>query len=320
MTNTRLRSWTQAAVLANLALQVIIVVTGGAVRLTGSGLGCSTWPQCEPGQFVPVLHAATPAHTYIEYGNRMIGVLLGLVGIALAVLTHLAVQRLGRAPMLRRLGIGICVGIVVQGVVGGVSVWLSLHPGIVGSHFLLSGVLLVLSTWLVVRWLSADGERTLAGSRLMHLIAAVIVLAGVLVVVLGVVVTGAGPHSGDDNVGYRFAVDPYLMARAHALAVWVFALAVLALLIVASRQRPPVPGLMRWSIILLMSTVAQGAIGYVQFFTGLPEVLVGMHLFGAAMLIVIGTRTLLTLRTTTPASQDRDRVDRRAGATGNVQR
>ncbi|MFV0253897.1 MAG: COX15/CtaA family protein [Beutenbergiaceae bacterium] len=295
-TGTQLWRRAQAAVIANLALQIIIVVTGGAVRLTGSGLGCSTWPACEPGQFIPVIHPETAGHTYIEYGNRLIGVLLGLVGIALAVLMRLAVRELGRSAALRNFGYAICGGIVLQGLIGGVSVWLSLHPGIVGSHFLISGALLVASTWLTVRWFSADGPARWTGNVLLRWLAVAVAVLGVLVVVLGVVVTGAGPHSGDENVGYRFAVDPYIVARMHAAAVWAFTAAVLLLIAVAHRMKSGLGPLRRWSVILLLVTLAQGVIGYVQFFSGLPVLLVGMHLFGAAVLIVVATRTLLTLR------------------------
>lgn len=296
VTSTRLQRWTQAAVIANLTLQIIIVVTGGAVRLTGSGLGCSTWPACEPGQFIPVIHEETEFHTYIEYGNRLIGVLLGLVGIAVAVLMFLAVRRLHRAAVLFPLALSIGVGIVLQGLIGGVSVWLSLHPAIVGSHFLISGVLLALSTWLAVRWFAPDGAGSWLGSTRLRWAGLILAALAVLVVVLGVIVTGAGPHSGDDNVGYRFAVDPYIVARLHAMAVWAFSLALVTMMAFAQLERPRVPGLGRWLAVLLATTLAQGIIGYVQYFTGLPILLVGLHLFGAAVLIVVCTRTLLCLR------------------------
>lgn len=300
VTDARIRRWTQAAVVANLTVQIVIVVTGGAVRLTGSGLGCSTWPQCEPGQFVPVFHEATPLHTYIEYGNRMIGVLLGFIGIALAVLATLAVRRLGRSRALRALAYTVCGGIILQGLIGGLSVRMSLNPAVVGSHFLISAALLVISTLLAIRWFAPDGAGRWLGSLMLRRVSLAVAVLGALVVALGVVVTGAGPHSGDETVGYRFAVDPYLIARLHAMAVWGFVAAVGALIVLARREHPPVPDLRRWSVILLIVTLAQGAIGYVQFFTGLPELLVGTHLAGAAVLIVVATRTLMSQRTWDP--------------------
>lgn len=308
MSDALLRRLTGIAVVANLVGQVLIVVTGGAVRLTGSGLGCSTWPECEPGSFTPVIHAETEYHVFVEYGNRMVGVLLGLVGIALAVLMTLATRRLGRSQDLRVLAYAVIGVVVLQGLIGGISVRMSLHPAIVGSHFLLSGLLLVLSTVLAVRWREGDGAASPVGGRTLRVLAWAVAALAVVVVVLGVVVTGAGPHSGDDEVGYRFAVDPYEMAKAHAIAVWAFLAALVALVVTVLRSPTPLTRVRRWSLVLLGVTLAQGLIGYVQFFTGLPELLVGAHMLGAALLIVATTRMVLTLRTrenagaTTPAS------------------
>ena len=290
--------------LANLIGQVLIVGTGGAVRLTGSGLGCSTWPQCEPGSFVPVIHPDMEFHVFVEYGNRMVGALLGMVGIALAILMTLAVQRLGRPVVLRTMAYTVLAVVILQGVIGGVSVWIDLNPAIVGSHFLISGALVTLSTVLAVRWFAPDSPTTPLGSRLLRASAWTTAALAAVVVVLGVVVTGAGPHSGDDEVGYRFAVDPYLIAKTHAGAVWVF-LAVLAVtVVVAFRIRPALPQVRRWSLVLLGVTLLQGLIGYVQFFNGLPELLVGMHMIGAALLIMATTRFVLTLRAPAPSDPD----------------
>jgi cytochrome c oxidase assembly protein subunit 15 len=291
-----LRRLTGVAVVANLVGQILIIVTGGAVRLTGSGLGCSTWPECEPGQFVPAFHGETEFHVYVEYGNRMVGVLLGFVGIALALLMRLAVKRLGRSRTLRRLAYGVIGVVLLQGLIGGISVRLSLHPAVVGSHFLLSAALLVLSTILATRWFEGDGDAHRVGSRTVRVLVWLVAGLAAAVVVLGVIVTGSGPHSGDDEVGYRFAVDPYEMAKAHAAAVWVFVAALAALLVTVLRAKPPLPLVRRWVLILLGVTLAQGVIGYVQFFTGLPEILVGAHMLGAALLIVSTTRMVLTLR------------------------
>lgn len=295
LTDDQIWRWTPVVVLANLVGQIVIVVTGGAVRLTGSGLGCSTWPQCEPGSFTPVFHDEMEFYVLVEYGNRMVGVLLGMIGIALALLMRLAVSRLGRAPRLRTMAYTVIGVVVLQGLIGGISVWMQLHPAIVGSHFLISGCLLVLSTVLAVRWFEADSPVQPLGSPMLRRLAWTTAGLAALVVVLGVVVTGAGPHSGDDEVGYRFAVDPYLMARAHAAAVWVFCAALIATIVVVLRSRPPLPQVRRWTLRLLAVTLAQGLIGYVQFFTGLPELLVGAHMLGAALLIVATARTVLTI-------------------------
>lgn len=302
MSDAQLRRLTGCAVIANLVGQVLIVVTGGAVRLTGSGLGCSTWPQCEPGSFVPVIHDEMEFHVFVEYGNRMVGMLLGLTGIALAVLMTLAVRRLGRPEQLRWLAYAVIAVVVLQGVIGGVSVWLALHPAIVGSHFLLSGALLATSTVLAVRWFEPDGVARPVGSLTVRRLGWLLAVLAAAVVVLGVIVTGSGPHSGDDEVGYRFAVDPYLMAKLHAASVWVFLAALVAMLVTVLRARPPLPQVRRWILILLGVTLAQGLIGYVQFFTGLPEILVGAHMLGAALLIVATIRTVLTLRERQPVA------------------
>lgn len=285
---------------ANLVGQILIIITGGAVRLSGSGLGCSTWPECEPGSFVPVFHEEMEFHVFVEYGNRMVGALLGLTGIALAILMRLAVQRLQRSPRLRTMAYAVIAVVVLQGIIGGISVRFDLHPAIVGSHFLISGALLALSTVLAVRWFAPESPTRTIGSPLLRALAWTTAGLAAVVVVLGVVVTGAGPHSGDDEVGYRFAVDPYLTARAHAAAVWVFLIALVALLIAVLRTSPPLLQVRRWALILLGVTLAQGLIGYVQFFTGLPELLVGAHMLGAALLIVTTTRLTLTLRGSEP--------------------
>lgn len=314
MSDPLLRRLTGWVVVANLVGQILIVVTGGAVRLTGSGLGCSTWPECEPGSFTPVIHEATELHVYVEYGNRMVGVALGMVGIALAVLMTLATLRLGRTRDLRLLAYGVIAGVVLQGLIGGLSVRMALHPAIVGSHFLFSGVLLVLSTVLAVRWSGSDGATRVAGGRTVRTLLALVGLLAVAVVVLGVVVTGAGPHSGDEQVGYRFAVDPYETAKLHAMAVWAFLGALIALLVLVLRARPALPDLRRWSLVLLGVTLAQGLIGYVQFFTGLPQVLVGAHMLGAALLIVATTRTVLAAREPVPVRAGADPVRQAATA------
>lgn len=301
---------------ANLVAQIGIIVTGGAVRLTGSGLGCSTWPNCEPGQFTPQVRDAADYHGLIEFANRGLAGIVLLIALALVVLTLVH----GRTrPELRRrpveaLAVGIVAGVVLQAVVGGVTVWVELHPAVVGSHFLLSGALVALSAYLVARLREADGPtRPLAatGVGALRPLAIALAVATVVLVVLGVVVTGAGPHSGDENVGYRFAVDPVSVARIHAVSAWVFTAIVVALLVLLHRARPA-PGAeaevaraQRRIRVLLVVTLAQAVVGYAQYFTGLPELLVGIHLFAAAVLIATVTFAITGLRVRTA----RDAVD-----------
>jgi len=286
------RRWERRILWANLIGQVTIVVTGGIVRLTASGLGCSTWPQCEPGQFAPVLHEATSWHPVIEFGNRTVTVLLGM--LALATAWAIWPQR-HRATSFRWLGLVPLVGVAVQAVVGGLIVLLDLHPGWVAMHFLISMVLVAASTALLVRSREGDGPTVpLVIGRVRTLGWALVPLVTV-VLALGVVTTGSGPHSGDEKIAYRFALDPVLVSRVHAGSVWLFALGVVALAVLVLRR--PAPAEVRRTVVLLLAVTAlQGAVGYVQYFTGLPGVLVAVHMLGASLLVVAQVRMVLSLR------------------------
>lgn len=262
---------------ANLVAQIGIIVTGGAVRLTGSGLGCSTWPQCEPGRFTPEFHPETAAHAFIEFGNRTLTGVLGAVALAVAVMVW---RQRDRANWYRRLALVPLAGVVAQAVIGGITVLASLHPAVVGLHMLVSLVLVAVSALLLVRDRRDDRADVTPGTRRL---AGVLLAVGSALMVLGIVTTGAGPHSGDAEHAQRWALDPVLAARAHAWAVWAF----LAVLTVCLWQlhRAGIPGRVRrawWA--LLGVTVAQGAVGYVQYFTGLPELIVGVHLLGTGVL------------------------------------
>lgn len=272
--------WTRPAIVANLVGQIVIVGTGGAVRLTGSGLGCSTWPQCEPGEFTPRFHEATSIHPFIEFGNRTITGVLGILAIAVALLVFTDRRR---SSAYRWLGLAPLAGVAVQAVVGGITVLVDLHPAIVGGHLLISMALVAASTWLLVRAREGDAPPVPVVDTTTYALRWALAAATVVVLVLGVVVTGAGPHSGDKEVGYRFAVDPYATARVHAAAVWLF-VAVLAVMLVRI-VRSGVGGRPRSvGIVLLVITLAQGLVGYVQLFTGLPIALVNLHMVGAALL------------------------------------
>ncbi|GCE75234.1 COX15/CtaA family protein [Cellulomonas biazotea] len=272
--------WTRPAIVANLVGQIVIVGTGGAVRLTGSGLGCSTWPQCEPGEFTPRFHEATSIHPFIEFGNRTITGVLGILAIAVALLVFTDRRR---SSAYRWLGLAPLAGVAVQAVVGGITVLVDLHPAIVGGHLLISMALVAASTWLLVRAREGDAPPVPVVDTTTYALRWALAAATVVVLVLGVVVTGAGPHSGDEEVGYRFAVDPYATARVHAAAVWLF-VAVLAVMLVRI-VRSGVGGRPRSvGIVLLVITLAQGLVGYVQLFTGLPIALVNLHMVGAALL------------------------------------
>ena len=277
---------------ANLVAQIGLIVTGGAVRLTGSGLGCSSWPQCEPGSFTPVLHGASSIHPFIEFGNRTLTGVLGIIAIAVALLVF---SNRGRSTSFRVLGLVPLIGVLLQALIGGASVLLHLNPAIVGVHLLLSMALVAVSAALVFRHDEADGRpEYLVPARTVQLSRALAVVAAV-VLALGVVVTGSGPHGGDATVAYRFAGDPVVIAKTHAAAVWIFTALLVTLVVRLVRGAAPKRA-RRAAFVLVWITLLQGVIGYVQYFTGLPELLVGLHMLGAGLLTTATTWTLLTLR------------------------
>ncbi len=287
-----LRRWTRPVLVANLVAQTGIIVTGGAVRLTGSGLGCSTWPQCEPGQFTPVLHEATTWHPLIEFGNRTLTGVVGVVALAVALLVVTDVRR---SRSFRWLGALPLVGVAIQALIGGATVLLHLHPAVVGVHMLVSLALVAVSTLLLFRSGEGDGPPVRLVAPRVRATGQALAAVAVVLLVLGVVVTGSGPHGGDEDVAYRFAVDPVAVAKAHAAAVWAFVALVVVLLVGLARTGGP-DRARRAAVVLLVVTLAQGLVGYVQYFTGLPELLVGVHMLGAALLTAAVTWSVLTLR------------------------
>jgi heme a synthase len=266
---------------ANLVVQIGIVVTGGLVRLTGSGLGCPTWPQCVPGSYTPVAEPALGWHQQVEFGNRMLtGVL-----VAVAVATSLAAWRQVRAtgtgagPLLW-LGLAPSGGVLAQILLGGVTVLTDLNPATVAGHFLLSMALVAAATALHVLTRPAEPGPE-APTALRGLVLGLVAVTG-LVLILGTVVTGSGPHAGDATRAVRFGLDPRAMSWAHADAVWLFtglAVAVLPALRLAGAPRRA----RRAALRLLGVLAAQGVVGYLQYATGLPVPLVAGHLLGAAL-------------------------------------
>lgn len=279
---------TRGFAVANLAGQIGIIVTGGAVRLTGSGLGCSQWPMCEPGSFTPVFHEQSTLHGIIEFGNRTLTGVLGIIALGLVLTVFLRHPTRDRPLSLRVLTVVPLAGIGLQALVGGFTVWYDLHPGVVGVHMGISLLLVAFSAYLLLRLGSADlPPRRVASTTQLGLAWALVAVAAILLM-LGVVTTGSGPHSGDAEIPYRWALDPAQVARWHALTVWVFCgLLIAGIVLLHRRPRDPLLDRARsawWWLAAL--TLAQGAIGYVQYFTGLPELLVGLHMLGAGLFIV----------------------------------
>jgi len=279
-------------VVANLVVQVGIVVTGGWVRLTGSGLGCPTWPECVPGSYTPVTDQAEGLQAAIEFGNRLLTFVVAAVAIALVVLLWRSRRRL--------LGYGLAVllGTLLQAVIGGITVLLGLHPATVAVHFLVSAVLIAVSSVLLVRVREPDGPAVPVVARPLRLLLVGLVLVGAATLVLGTVVTGSGPHSGDAEVPIRFDLDFAAVSVLHAEAVVLFIGLLLGLLAGLHAVGAPRTAVSRtW--LLLGVTLAQGGLGWLQYFTGLPRALVSLHMLGACLLVVALTAAVMAARART---------------------
>ena len=265
-------AWTWALLVAN----TVIILTGGLVRLTSSGLGCPTWPRCTEQSYTP--HAELGLHGAIEFGNR----LLTYVLIAVAIAAVVAVRRwAGATAGQRRLVVLLALGIPFQGVIGGITVLTQLNPWVVALHLLLSMALVAGSTVLLLGVRGTTGDTAHRGL-------AVVTYAVIWVTVyLGTVVTGSGPHAGDEKA-VRTGLDPHVMSHVHAASVYVL-LAVTLLLV--WRSRGTALGVAAtW---LFAAELGQGVIGFVQYFTDLPIALVAVPRVGAAILVALGTRVLL---------------------------
>jgi heme a synthase len=273
---------------ATLVANVVIVVTGGAVRLTSSGLGCPTWPRCNDDSFTP--HDTLTAHSAIEFGNRTLTFVLA----AIAILTFVAAleesRRTGRRD-LRDLAVLLGLAIPAQAVIGGVSVLTDLNPWVVSFHLLVSMAIIGVAVLFLRRLDGPAPEVDLdAATRLAWIMFA----AGWVVLYLGTVVTGSGPHAGDLDVP-RNGLDPLQLSQLHADVVFLFVGLTLGVLFTVHATRRSVEGV-RATRVLLLVEVAQGAIGFVQYFTDLPVVLVGFHLLGASLVSAAMTWVLLAVR------------------------
>ncbi|WP_353355578.1 COX15/CtaA family protein [Intrasporangium sp. DVR] len=292
-THHLLGRWVRPILVANLVAEVGIVVTGGVVRLTGSGLGCSTWPECQPGSFTPVRTTESQYHDLVEFGNRT---LTGVLAV-LAVLSVLAVVSVWpERRRMHRVAYGVLVGVIAQAVVGGVTVLTGLNPWTVMFHFLVSMVLVALSTALVRGARDAEsGPGPLTVHPLTQRLAWATAGVGLVVLLLGAVVTGSGPHSGDADSPARTGFDPRFVSWMHADAVMFFTGLVIATLVAVRLTSTHERTRHAWEAVLYV-TVLQGVIGYVQYFAGLPELLLLLHMLGASLLVVALTRGVLETR------------------------
>ena len=277
--------------LASVVANGLIVLTGGVVRLTGSGLGCPTWPRCTDESFVTTPELAV--HGVIEFGNR----LLTFVLVAVAAATLVAVFRSARRD-LRPWAVTAFLGIPAQGVVGGVTVLTGLNPYTVAAHFLVSIGLVAITTTMWLRSREPGGGQLVA-RRPFALLARGIAATTALVLVIGTLVTGSGPHSGDPDAG-RTGWDPALVSQLHADAVFLLVGLTVALLVALHATDSP-GRVRRAARDLLVVELAQGVVGYVQYFTQLPIVLVLVHMAGAVLITVYAVRLLWSVRG--PASE-----------------
>ena len=258
----------------------IIIVTGGAVRLTDSGLGCPSWPNCEAGRLTP--HSASDYNAMVEFVNRMF---TGLVSVAVIVAVLGSLVRTPRRKDLVWLSLGLVAGVVAQAVLGGLTVLFELKPGFVMAHFLVSIVLLTNAIVLYARAGIADdvitepNERA-TSKRVVALARSLLVLAS-LVLVTGTVVTGAGPHSGGGKGDEITRLDIPIpdAARVHGTTVMVFLGVVIVTVLLAWHDRAP-DRVQHRVTALLVVLVAQAGVGYTQYFTDLPPLLVGIHIAG----------------------------------------
>lgn len=288
-------TYRRITLLALVALGFIIV-TGAAVRLTGSGLGCPDWPTCDQGRVVAPLES----HALIEFVNRTI---TGLVSLAVIAAVLGSLVRTPRRRDLTWLSLGLVAGVIAQIVLGGITVLTDLHPASVQGHFVLSMVIVWNAVVLHHRAGQPDGERrALTPPGVARLARAVVVLSA-LAIVAGTVVTGTGPHGGDEQAR-RFGFAIASVARLHGVIVMVL-LAVTLVLADQVLRRGRAPAAVGQAVeAFLVVAVLQAAVGYVQYFSDVPVLLVGAHVLGSVLVWIAAVHLDLSTRTPTTSVAD----------------
>jgi cytochrome c oxidase assembly protein subunit 15 len=260
--------------LTSLGVNVLIVLTGGVVRLTASGLGCPTWPRCTDESFVP--HGELGLHGAIEFGNRLVTFLLAAVAIA----TFVTAWKYGRTSLVR-LAFLLGLGVPAQAIIGGITVLTDLNPWIVAFHLLVSMAMIQVAVILLRRLREGDAPAVATVPPGTTWLVRSTFVAGWVVLYLGTIVTGSGPHAGDLDAP-RNGLDPAALSQLHTDAV--FLLLGLTIGAVFALRAVDAPArAVRAAVALLGVELAQGVVGFVQYFTGLPVVLVGLHLLGSAL-------------------------------------
>ncbi len=280
--------------LASLVANVGIVITGGIVRLTGSGLGCPTWPRCTADSYVTT--AAMGHHGLIEFGNRLLTFVVGALAVACVLLAETRRRRGGRDWSETRLALLVFAGIPLQGVIGGITVLTDLNPWVVGLHFL-GSMAVIAAAYALVSATSAAAAPSWQAPVAVRRLGQVVLGVSALVLVAGVVVTGSGPHAGDQNAR-RTGLAPEMISQLHVDVVMILLGLTIAMIFVLRATGGPV----RPAAILLGVELSQGLIGFVQYFTHLPETLVVAHM-GGSCLVWIATLALYDhLRARTPTT------------------
>lgn len=294
--------WLWPIALANLLANMLLVVTGAAVRLTGSGLGCPTWPRCTDESFVT--HSSMGIHGVIEFGNRM----LTFVLVVVAVLCVLAAWG-SRDRRSLRLSTVVLLGVPLQAVIGGITVLTDLNPWVVSLH-LVASLLMVMVCLALLDHLRSPARPD--APPVPRALATAVLVVGSAVLYLGTMVTGAGPHAGDADA-VRNGLTPRTISLVHASAVYLLVALTVALLIVAVRRSD------RWLTVvvgaLLALELAQGVIGWTQYLLDLPELLVALHLLGASLLAAGFARVWLAVRAHRPVQAHTGRLLAWAGGT-----
>lgn len=301
--------WVKAMAWGVALANIFLIISGGIVRLTGSGLGCDAWPRCTTdGSWTTTPEMGI--HGMVEFGNR----LLTFVLMAITILAFLSILRLvfpqrvekkiffaslfvglrttdSRYSDLFNLALLLLWGIPVQAVVGGISVWLKLNPWMITAHYMLSAIMIAIAAVYLNRIYRYFGgthraeeltEAELpAGSQVLRTLGWLGALLVFALIFVGTVTTGTGPHAGDANT-HRHAFDPVLITRTHGSLVWVYCASVLAVLVTVLRFKLPVVLLRSLSFVLLV-LVYQAVVGYTQYFNGLPIWLVELHLLGSGL-------------------------------------
>ncbi|MGX1370870.1 cytochrome c oxidase assembly protein subunit 15 [Streptomyces canus] len=280
----------QRAALSALVMAVVIVVTGGAVRLTGSGLGCPTWPKCTDDSLTAT--SAMGVHGAIEFGNRMLTyVLCAAVGWAIIA----ARSEKPRRRSLTRLGWAQFWIVMSNAILGGIVVLVGLNPYTVAAHFVATTALITVAAVMWQRTREGDTPpRPLVGKPVQQLVWFMVAAAALLILV-GTVVTGAGPHAGDSSEVERMPLDWETVSKVHAVLAWIVVSLTFALWFILKAVDAPGNPLHRTRDLFLI-LLSQGVIGYVQYFTDLPEFLVGLHMLGSALVWIGVLRVLLALR------------------------